>query len=258
MSGIPRSTAWKILKVNLRMRRLVSYWVPQRLTPAQKIQRIEAAQSIRQQLVDMGEMRYTHYVVEDETWVNFDTHQTATSSKSWVGVQEPRPQAVASKLTPRKCIILVAFSACKRFSVKAMPYGETINGEVYKQFVHKTGEKWRHLKTHPVRLQDLVWQHDNARPHTKLDVVQFFQKRRVFLLHQSPYSPDLNICDRWMFSYVKKVLRERQFESSYEVLAAFTEILQAVDETLLKRQVDLLMAHCEKVIEANGEYVTPS
>ena len=87
--------------------------------------------------------------------------------------------------------------------------------------------------------------------------MEFFQKRNISLLHQAPYSPDLNLCDRWLFAHVKQSLREVVFNSHIEVEAALMKELRLIDKDCLRRQVDLLMSHCQKVVECGGCYVTP-
>ena len=204
MTGIPHKSVWRTLTINLQMHRLSAYWVPQNLTEQQRMNRVLSAQGIIHQLTGMGELRYDLYAVEDETWVNFDIQHTTSSAKQWLPQGIPRPTVVSSKLTPRKCLVMVAFCPSKRFSVKALPYGVTVDGDVYRDFVQNTGHKWQCLRTNPVNLSNLVWQHDNARPHTRKDVASFFQWRKITLLKQAPYSPDLNLCDRWLFAHVKK------------------------------------------------------
>lgn len=256
-SGISHPSVWRILTTELQMRRLAAYWVPQNLTEEQRMKRVNSAQAIRNKLVAMGEERYRRYVVEDESWFNFDVQHTSTTASQWVSHGMPRPKAVCSKLTPRKCLVMVAFSACKRFNVQALPYGETINGDVYMDFVKKTGKKWQCVKKNPIHLHQVIWQHDNARPHTKQEVVSFFNHRKIENLHQAPYSPDLNLCDRWLFAHLKKTLRIQQFQSYKEVEAAIVKKLKATDENEFKRQIDLLMMHCERIVAVCGDYYVP-
>jgi hypothetical protein len=95
----------------------------------------------------------------DKLW-----HSTYTSSsaKYWLPRGILRPTVVSSKLTPCKCLVMVAFCPSKRFSVKALPCGVRVDGDVYRDFVQDTGHKWQCLRTNPVNLSNLVWQHDNT------------------------------------------------------------------------------------------------
>ena len=206
----------------------------------------------------MSEMRYTHYVYEDETWFTFDPKNTATSAKVWIPRNAPRPQIPSSRLTPRKCLVLIAMTADLHVSVETLPYGESINGEVYKKFVWNTGEKWRKLRHNPLRLKDVVWQHDNARPHVAHNVQEFFQTRGVQIQHQSPYSPDLNLCDRFINDYIKQELRDQSFSNHDEVRVAVDSCLRSLSTAKLRHEVDKLMVHCERIVACGGGWVTPN
>ncbi|QQP42498.1 Histone-lysine N-methyltransferase SETMAR, partial [Caligus rogercresseyi] len=52
---------------------------------------------------------------------------------------------------------------------------------------------------------------DNARPHTATDTREFLTWRDVKPVKQSPYSPDLNLCDRFLFRKLKHLLLEDEF-----------------------------------------------
>ena len=107
-----------------------------------------------------------------------------------------------------------------------------------------------------VRLSDIGWQHDNARAHDKNEVKQFFYRKNVKLIAQSPYSPDLNLCDRFLNNTIKNELRSRVFITSEEVKAADIECFRNIDQSVLRNKVDKLMDHRDKVIQCNGDYVT--
>ena len=98
--------------------------------------------------------------------------------------------------------------------------------------------------------------HDNARPHIKQCVREFFERRGIELLHQSPYSPDLNLCDRWLNNHIKSMVRGMQFDDESEVFEAVMNTLKNTDESVLRKQLDRLLVHCEKVIACGGGYVT--
>ena len=158
-------------------------------------------------------------------------------------------------LTLKKALVMIALTANKRFSVKALSNGKTIDGKAYLDFVKSTGDKWRCLRSRPVLLH---WQHGNARPHVKTEVSEYFTRRQVTMIRQSPYSPDLNILDRWVNEQLKKDLRLKRFTSAEEVEKEVVRVLNHIDEARYRREVDLLMAHCVNVINSKGHYVTSS
>ena len=246
-----------IISEILNYRKIAAYWVPMKLNHDQKAKRVEAAAAILHLLTEIGEDRYDHYACEDETWIRFDYEETSRSSRVWQPKGTPRPQVYSNKLTPRKTLVMIVFTANKRINVQALPYGQTINGETYASFIHTTGEKWRTLRSHPTKLDRIFWQHDNARPHIKSCAKELIERRGVRLIYQSPYSPDLNLCDRWLNEYIKGFMRSEKFDSSDEVQERIIEIMRSTDADVYRKEIDKLLSHCQKVINAGGEYITP-
>ena len=70
---------------------------------------------------------------------------------------------------------------------------------------------WRMLRSNPIHLPEIVWQWDNARPHAAKSVREYMNNSGVTLIRQSPYSPDFNQCDRFLFNWLKSDLQHRQF-----------------------------------------------
>ena len=50
----------------------------------------------------------------------------------------------------------------------------------------------------------LMLHHDNASSHTATQTVQFLHQRGVKTIEHPPYSPDLAMCDFWLFFNLKK------------------------------------------------------
>jgi hypothetical protein len=134
--------------------------------------------------------------------------------------------------------------------------GETVDSAHYVDFVHQTGEHWRHLHSDPTCLKELLWHHDNARPHTAANTKAFFNKRRVELINQAPYSPDLNQCDRWLFKYLKTGLKRRTLTSAEDVRNGTLELFHQIPPQRFAHELENLKKHCQDVIARHGDYVT--
>jgi hypothetical protein len=245
----------RVLCEDLQLRNVCSVWVPHALTESHKELRVKCALQIRHRLDTMRGENFYRYAVTDKTWVPFDPIPSKAENRVWIGQNESRPHVCRPSLTPRKTMLLVAFTPCKRFSVQATAPKETINSQVFIDFVRSTGNKWRTLRAHPIKLRDLLWQMDNARPHTSVATKEFLQNRGVTQVWQSPYSPDFNLCDRFLFNYLKTHLRLETFESHLEVEQAALRILRDIPEDALYREVEKLYDHCQLVIDALGDYV---
>lgn len=244
----------RILKEDLKLRNVCAVWVPHELTPDNKQLRVNCAKHIRRSLIHAD--WHSLYAVEDETFIPFDPLLPKSENRTWIPKDEPRHQVVRPTLTTRKCLLLVAFTPNKRFSVEALPYGQTVTAERMIDFIQHTGEKWRGLRAHPVHLNQLMWQMDNARPHTAAAVREFLERRQVVSIWQSPYSPDMNLCDRFLFSWIKSELRKQTFHSHTEVEYAALHAMRALSEDALMAEVEKLLDHCQLVIEAGGDYIT--
>ena len=93
------------------------------------------------------------------------------------------------------------------------------------------------MRNRPAKLSEVVWQHNNARPHVSAARKDFFSKRGVELLWQAPYSPDLNLLDRLVNKDLKKELRKCNSDSAEEVQK---NALQAMRAILQSRYIDEL------------------
>lgn len=253
--GINRETVRQILTVNLEMRKICSVWVPHTLTDHHKELRVGAAKGIIRKLNQLGETAKRVYTIEDETWVPYEPYPSRNESKTWVKRGEKGPFLPRPQMTDKKTLLMVAFTPNKKFSVEGTEKGETVDADRYIEFLKRTGDKWRTLRSDPTKLSDLVLQHDNARPHSAQKTKQFCERRSISLLWQSPYSPDLNICDRWLFDVLKKQLRSQEFEDAEEVVAAALRTLRDIPEEALWQQVEKLLQHCKNVIQSKGDYV---
>jgi len=63
-----------------------------------------------------------------------------------------------------------------------------------------------------------ILHHDNAPAHTSHLVQQFLAKHGTAQLQQPPYSPDLTLCDFFLFPRLEKVLKEHWFEATEDII----------------------------------------
>ena len=124
----------------------------------------------------------------------------------------------------------------------------------YIAFLAAVGDHWRRLHRDPTHLRDIFLQHDNARPHTSSESQEFLQRRSVRLIYQSPYSPDFNLCDRWLFSALKCQIKKMNFETHDEVKQAATQAFSTIPQERFTTELEKLKIHLNRVIQSGGEY----
>ena len=101
--------------------------------------------------------------MEDETFVLFEQPNTKSRRRVWISKNRKRRQHASANMTARKTMVLIAFTANKSFSVKALPYCTCLDSDLYIDFLKSTGNKWRTLRADPIKLSELYFQQGNAR-----------------------------------------------------------------------------------------------
>ncbi|QQP37556.1 Uncharacterized protein FKW44_017853, partial [Caligus rogercresseyi] len=96
-------------------------------------------------------------------------------------------------------------------------------------------------------LKDCLLMRVNARSHTATDTREFLARRDVEPVKQSPYSPDLNLCDRFLFW--------KTVWGHEEATLAIQRAMRSVSEDVLYDQLKKLRGHCHDVIAVGGDYV---
>ena len=252
-----KDTVHRILTEELLFRKVCSVWIPHQLTEGDKAERVRCAQSILQLFNNYGEHELMRlFGSQDESWIAFDSVLSKAENMAWLSCQDPRLTVVRQQLTPRKTMLSIVVTGNGKVHANVTDKGETVDSERYTNFVHETGERWRKLHSDPTCLKDLLWMHDNARPHTSATTTAFFEKRGVQLVKQSPYSPDVNLCDRWLFKELKKNLRRSQFQCAQDVLKACLEVFRNIPKERFRRELENLAAHCTAIMQHYGDYVT--
>ena len=71
---------------------------------------------------------------------------------------------------------------------------------------------------------DWFLHHDNAPAHTALSVQQFLVKNKMTVIPHPPYSPDLALCDFFLFPRIKR----KRFADVSEVKKKTLEVLNNI------------------------------
>jgi len=74
------------------------------------------------------------------------------------------------------------------------------------------------------------------------------------VLHHPPYSPELSLCDYFLFPKLKLPLKGRLFEDAQDIQAAVTSSLQTIPQEDLQRYFQSLLDRVTRCIDAEGMY----
>ena len=252
--SLPQPTVFRIQTEDIGLRNLLSVLVPHQLSEANKTQRVKCCKDLLKLFRDHGEPYLgSHLLVQDESWFYWES---AERREVWVEPMGVRFSTPRVKQTTKKTMILMGFTCKpKRVSIQALSPGTTATRETMIEYLRTTGKRFLSLKKDRIQLKDCLLMWDNARPHAAADTRLFLTRRDVEPVKQSPYSPDLNLCDRYLFRKLKYLLRNDEFRGHEEATAAVQRAMKRVSEDELFDQLRKLRDHCHDVIAVGGDYV---
>ena len=154
-------------------------------------------------------------------------------------------------------MLLIAFTCSPaRFSITALPRGVTVTAEYMVEFFKSSGHRFNNLKKDKITLKDLLLQMDNARPHSAARTQTYLGNTGATVLSQSPYSPDLNLCDLFLFTILQRQCMRVEYADGDELERDVQRFLRRPPEELLKNELNKLREHYRAVIREGGAYVT--
>ena len=81
-------------------------------------------------------------------------------------------------------------------------------------------------------------------------MVDFSHSREISTVFQSLYSPDANLCDRFLFLWLKSDFSQRDFDSEDDVEGSALQRARLLDGNHYQREAQRLVDHCQAVIDA--------
>jgi len=93
------------------------------------------------------------------------------------------------------------------------------------------------------------------RPHTSKPVQRFLAKYSVAQLQQPPYSPDLSLCDFFLFARLKKVLKGHRFEATEDIKRNSMKKLLDIPKEEFAKCSQQWQKRWAKCVAAEGYYV---
>ena len=243
----------RIIAVHLELRNALSVRVPHNLSDDDKRRKVGCCQDILS-MFNIKAMSFTasHYVVEDESWFVWDQKE---HRNAWIEKNQTKPTVARAKMTKRKPMLLVAIT-CKpqRYRLILLPPGHTVNSDVTIQLLKDTKRRFSQVRRNPIALRNMALLWDNARLHICIKTTTFLKQAKIQQLKQSPHSPDLNICDRFLFRKLKSGMKGVTLGTPDEVMSIGRQQLDRTSERELVRELEKLRDHCNIVIQLGGDY----
>ncbi len=253
--GICHGTLYTIISVHLQLTSLCSRWVPHALTAPQKQHRVDVAHAWLDLFQEYEPTDLCSRIVTiDEKYFYHRTLGRKCSNRAWCIEDNERPEIPRRVMHDRKSHVICASGFNGRFYFEVVENGESINSERFISFLKNMQKKFVHERN------NLGWSRmilivDNARPHVSKMTKDFCVSKEVIVLNQPPYSPDYNLCDRWLFSELEKLRRNTNFASVADLKEFLQEALSGLDKDTVRRQLQHLSNDLKAVIDAGGRYL---
>lgn len=119
------------------------------------------------------------------------------------------------------------------------PPGQTVNQVQKPQCAQRLRK--RVLRVRPEIAKTWVLHHDNAPCHTAFSVSQFLVFKGITTLPQPPYSPDMSLCNIFLFPHMKKIVKGQHFDSVEDI----QELWQEYSERSHKK--------CSRIVTKTGK-----
>ncbi|QQP51041.1 Uncharacterized protein FKW44_012247 [Caligus rogercresseyi] len=228
--SLPSTTVFRLLTEDLELQNLLSVLVPHQLSEANKTQRVKCCQDLLKLFQDHGEdfLGY-HLLVKDESWFYWDSVDPRGPGS------RPPFETDSEEDDDSDGVHLQAEAG--------IDYCTTCRDHSRPEHHDRVPEDDWEALSQPEKGQD---------PAERLE---FLTRRGVELVKQSPYSPDLNLCESFLFRKLKHLLWEDEFGGHEEATLAVQRAMRRVSKDELYDQFRKLRGHCHDVIAVGGDYV---
>lgn len=250
--NLPKSTVHEMIQEGCGYTSVVCRWVPYSLNDNHKATRVEMCQNLLEILQRRG-MRTRLYVC-DEKWIYLKKIHSGNHAKCWVPIDGAGDKAdlVRKSMCLKKRMILVAGNFSGDFYFEILEDGGSINAVRYIEFIDNC---FQHIQDNGTPAERILWMHDNARPHRALVTEQYLERKVVTKVRQPPYSPDLNLMDRYVFRNMENDRLRKDFADVREIQDYVTDFLGTLTPHKMNKEFIKLQEHCTNVIAANGSYL---
>ena len=250
LTGIPKTTVYRILTQDLGYVLKHLKWIPHFLNPSQKVSRIELSKRLLQVLQEARETDYNFFITGDESWFYLSTD----AETQWLLPEEKPSKRIKKTIDSEKYMLSIFWNPHSFFVVKVLPSDAKFNGDYFiNEILNPLYEIMINTGEEPQK--KIILHYDNARPHTSRKVFEYLESHNMEKAPQPPFSPDIAPSDFYLFGYVKNKLAGRSFRSPDELLSAVNEILDQISPETLMKVFQSWEERLIKVIEQKGEYI---
>lgn len=228
-------------------------WVPHTLTDANKVTRVARCEDLL--VTYSSRLTQNNLITIDEKYFYCRQLRPRNVVGNWLSEAGDVPirQTARRSTMENKYLAIVAVSQKGKHYYEVLERNVTVNADLYIGFLTRMERYFRELQN-PILPENMRIQQDNATPHTAHRTAAHMEEMNIRWVRQPPYSPDLNLCDRYIFPRLEAV--RPKFESADDIRRFLDhEIPNFTQDRMRKALLDNI-EHVRKVIDNGGNYVT--
>jgi len=224
-------------------------WVPHQLKEIHLTQRISICDSLlKRNEIDPFLKRL---ITGDEKWI---VYNNVNRKRSWVMQDEPAQTTPKAEIHQKKIMLSVWWDYKGILHFELLPRNQTINSNVYVQQLAKLSVAVQEKRPELANRKGVVFQHDNAKPHTSLVTRQKLLELGWDVLSHPPYSPDLAPSDYHLFRSMQN-LNGKIFNDADDVKSHLIQFFAGKNQKFYEHGIMTLPERWQKVIHKNGQYL---
>ena len=250
--NISHTIVERILNDDLGMLWYHTKWVPHCLSDRNKLVRVERCGD----MVELLSSRIANSILVTIDEKFFYCRKVAAPNKigSWLNGEGDIVRRQTDRRTnmEKNFLVIVAVSQQGYHYFEVLATNEHITSDRYVDFLRNLEHFLRQQQV-PILPENMKPQHDNARPHSAAKTSQYLDGRNIRLIRQPPYSPDVNLCDRYIFPQLEALAKP--FVSSQQIKDFLEAELPKFTAQRMYKRLEDAIDHTKKIMEMNGNYI---
>lgn len=254
MLDLSFSMAHRILKEDLGKSWFHTRWVPHTLTESNKLTRVERC--IKMLETFNSRITKANLITIDEKWFYCRKLRPRNVIGAWLGPDGDIniPQTTRRSNMETKFMAIVAVSLKGHHFFKVLKKNESIDSNSYINFLREMGSHLRH-QSNPICFENMALIQDNARPHVSKATTEFLNSKGVKLIKQPPYSPDCNLCDRFVFPRLESLRKRGDFTGKEDLETFLAQAMPSFTQQKMEKAFNKMVSDFELIIQCHGIYI---
>lgn len=228
----------------------LNVWVPHKLTEANLTARISICDLLLKRQEKHPFLR--NLVTGDEKWISYDN---VVRKRSWGHSSEPPKTTSKAGLHPKKIMISVWWDYKGVIFYELLPSGTTVDSNVYCSQLTKLNKAIYEKRPGLANRKGVVFQHDNARPHTSMTTRKELMRLGWDVLPHPPYSPDLAPTDYHLFRSLQNSLNGKTFTNEESTKRHLDWFFENKPKEFYERGIMKLVERWREVIDKDGLHI---